>query len=393
MSSFGRHRLADWMLDPAATYLNHGTVGATPRRVLARQQALRDEMERHPARFMLRELAPQVGLPRPGDRGRLRAAAADVAAFVGAAADDLVFVSNVTTGINAALRAMRFEPGDEIVMFDLAYGAIANAATAIAGPQGAVLVHAPLALPVASPQAALDALAAAITPRTRLAILDHVTATSAIVLPIAALVELAHARGVAVIVDGAHAPGAVPVDVAAIGADYYAANLHKWAWAPRSCGFLHAPAARQAGLHGAIVSWGLDAGLAAEFDWPGTFDPTPMLAAPEGLAMLRELGVAEVQAYNHTLAWRAATTMVEAIGATLVAPESMVGTMASVQLPARFGTTPDAANALRDRLYFEHGVEAHVQAFRDRVLLRVSGQIYNDDGDVTTLVAALRALA
>jgi isopenicillin-N epimerase len=281
MPGFGRHRLPDWRLAPKVAYLNHGTVGATPRRVLARQDKLRKKMERAPSAFLLREVVPMVGASA-GEPGKLRAAAAEVAAFVGAPAGELALVTNVTAGINAALRSLRFSPGDEILMLDHCYGAIANAARAIAGPLGATLIIATLPVPVTDPAEVIAAVEAALTPRTRLAILDHITASSALVLPIAELTRRCQARGVTVIVDGAHAPGAIPLDVAAIGADFYAANLHKWAWAPRSCGFLHARPERHAGLHGAIVSWGMDAGMLAEFEWPGTFDPTPMLAAVEG---------------------------------------------------------------------------------------------------------------
>ena len=392
MPGFGRHRLPDWRLAPKVAYLNHGTVGATPRRVLARQDKLRKEMERHPSKFLLREVVPMVGATQ-GAPGRVRTAAAAVAAFVGASADDLVFVTNVTAGINAVLRSLRFAPGDEVVMLDHAYGAIANAVEAIAGPAGATLVRATLPMPVTDPAEVIAAVEAALTPRTRLAILDHITASSALVLPIAELTRRCQARGVVVIVDGAHAPGAIPLDVAAIGAEYYAGNLHKWAWAPRSCGLLHARRDHHAGLHGAIVSWGMGAGLHAEFDWPGTYDPTPMLAAVEGLAMLRDEGLADVQAYNRGLALQAQQRMVDDLGAVALGPPSMIGTMAAVALPARFGSDPAACARLRDHLFHAHRVEVNIAAFSGRLLLRVSGQIYNDESDVARLMAGLAAYA
>jgi isopenicillin-N epimerase len=390
MIAFGRERLSDWLLDPAVTYLNHGTVGATPRRVLAKQQALRDEMERRPSSFMLREAVSMLGARAHGG-GLVRDAAAVVASFVNARPADLGFVTNVTAGINAVLRAQRFAAGDEIVLFDHAYGAIVNAASSIGGAQGAVVTRATLPETLRSPQDAVDALERALTDRTRLAILDHVTSSSALLLPIAELVRVCHARGVRVLVDGAHAPGAVPVDVTAIGADWYAANLHKWAWAPRSCGFLHARANAQAGLHAPIVSWGLDQGLTAELDWQGTFDPTPMLASTEGIAMLRELDIARVQGHNHALAWRAAELLREHVGAALLAPEEMIGTMVTVMLPARFGASKQDAGLLRDRLLDAEHIEVQVHDSGGRVHVRVCAQIYNGERDVDALVSALRS--
>jgi isopenicillin-N epimerase len=385
---FGTSWLSRWMLDPEVAYLNHGTVGATPRRVLERQQALRDEMERRPSAFMLREVVSLVGTTTPG-QGRLREAAARVAAFVGARPEDLGFVSNVTAGINAVLRAIPFQEGDEILLLDHAYGAIASGAASIGGARGAVLRWVKVPMPLQDPAQILRAVEDAITPRTRLAILDHVTSSSALLLPIAELVQAVQRRGVPVLVDGAHAPGAVPLDVSAIGAEWYAANLHKWAWAPRSCGFLHVRPDQHAGLHAPVLSWGLDQGLAAEFDWQGTFDPTPMLAAPEGIAFLEELGVATVQRYNHAFAWRAAVALRDELGAEPLAPEEAVGTMVTVQLPPSFGSTMNQAVHLRNQLLFEDRIEVQVHASEGRIHLRISGQIYNGDRDLETLLRAL----
>ncbi|MCS6901776.1 MAG: aminotransferase class V-fold PLP-dependent enzyme [Myxococcales bacterium] len=388
---FGRAWLSHWKLDPAVLYLNHGTVGATPRRVLDRQQQLRDKMERHPSAFLLREVVAMVGTASPGP-GLLRSAAAQVARFVGATPDNLGFVSNVTAGINAVLRAIPFQPGDEILLLDHAYGAIAGGARVLGGARGASIRWAKIPLPVEDSAQIVRAIEEAVSPRTRLAILDHITSSSALLLPIAEMTRALHRHGVPVLVDGAHAPGAVPVDVTAIGAEWYAANLHKWAWAPRSCGFLHVRSDLHQGLHAPILSWGVDQGLPAEFDWQGTSDPTPMLAAPEGIAMLEELGTEAVQRHNHCWAWTAATALRDELGATLLAAENLVGTMATVMLPASFGSTTADAVWLRDRLLFDKGIEVQVHDYQGRIHLRVSGQIYLDDRDIETLLRSLRSL-
>src|SRR5580765_4370212 len=263
MPTFGRAMLEHWLLDPDVTYLNHGTVGAPPRRVLQKQQALRDEMERQPSRFVLRELNAEQPMPWRLE-SRYREAIAQIAPFLGARPDDLVFVPNVTTGLNAVLRSVSLGPTDEVLNSDLAYGAIALAARAVTRDRGATLRTVEMPFPLRDSGDVVDAFVRALTPRTRLVVVDHITAQTAPVL-----------------VDGAHAPGSIAVDLAAIGADWYAANLHKWAHAPRSCGILWARPEHQATLHHPVVSWGSGRGFHAEFEHHATCDPTSYLAAPE----------------------------------------------------------------------------------------------------------------
>ena len=286
---FGHAMREHWVLDPEYTYLNHGTVGAPPRRVLERQQTLRDELERQPARFMLRELAGLQLAPWRAE-SRIREAARSVAGFLGARSEDLVFVSNATTGLNAVLRSIPLAAGDEVLMTDLAYGAITLAAGLATRERGGTLRIVELPHPVRGPDDIVEAIVSALTPRTKLAVVDHITALTALVLPVTAIVAACHARGVPVLVDGAHAPGSLQLDISSIGADWYVANLHKWAHAPRACGVLWAAPNRQRDLHHPVVSWGFGQGFREEFEWNGTSDPTSYLAAPEGIALLREWG-------------------------------------------------------------------------------------------------------
>jgi len=388
---FGRSRLAEWLLDPSITYLNHGTVGAPPSRVLAAQQAIRDEIERQPSAFLLRELSSTTfGLPRL-DRPRLRSAADEVASFVGARGEDLVFVDNATTGINAVLRSFPLRDGDEILLTDHAYGAIANAASFYARERGAAVRVAELP-PVSRGRGAFaGAVASAIGPRTRLAIVDHVTSESALVLPIQEIAARCREQGVALLVDGAHAPGALDLDVPAIGADWYAANLHKWAYAPRSSGFLWAARDRQEGLHPPVISWGLGKGFTSEFDWVGTRDPSAYLAAPSAIAFMKEMGVGAVRAYNHALAWEGARLLCARWGSPLELEEAMVGTMATVPLPDRLGSSTESAARLRDALLDQDRIEVQLHSWRGRLWVRVSTQVYNDLADLERLAAAIEA--
>lgn len=387
MTRFGHAMRSEWALDPQVVYLNHGTVGCTPRRVLAAQQAIRDEIERQPSRFLLRELATPV-VPLRTETPRLRVAAARIAAFVGARGEDLVFVDNATTGANAVLRSLRFSPGDEILVTDLGYGAVTYAARFAARGAGAEVRVVELPWPF-TPSGCADAIAAALGPRTRLAIVDHVTSESALVLPIERMVTACRSRGVPILVDGAHVPGALPLDLAAIGADWYTANLHKWACAPRGCGFLWSAPERQADLHPPVISWGLDHGYLAEFDWVGTRDPSPFLAAPEGLAFMRDLGLDAMREYQHALARETGALLTQRWGTTLDRPDSMVGSMITVALPEHAGRTKDDAQRLRDALLFEDRIEVQMHAWRERLWARISAQVYVERSDMELLADAV----
>ena len=384
---FGRALLAEWLLDPEGVYLNHGTVGAVPRRVLQAQQAIRDRIERHPARFMLRDLISLVGVPTEGP-GEMRRAAATVAAYFGAGPDDFVFVDNVTTGINAVLRSIALGSGDEVVMIDHAYGAIGRAAEFAVRERGASVRVVAVPYPAFDASALVARVDEAIGARTRLVIVDHITAESALILPIEAIAARARAKGALTLVDGAHAPGVLPLDLPALGVDFYAANLHKWAHAPRSCGFLWAAPPQQARLHPPVISWGLDTGFTAEFDWVGTRDPSPFLAAPEGLAMLDWLGP-DGRAWNHALAIRAARELPERWGTRFEAGESSIGSMVTLPLPECLGATREAAARLRDALFFDHRIEVQVHAGYGRLWVRVCAQVYNEWADFERLGDAM----
>jgi isopenicillin-N epimerase len=388
--AFGRAMRAEWTLDSEITYLNHGTVGAVPRRVLAAQQAIRDEVERRPSQFLLRDVSGLVGKPRQTPT-LMRVAAGHVATFINAREPDVVFVDNATTGVNAVLRSLPFEPGDELLLTDHNYGATARIAAFVARERQARVVTVAVPYPAFDPDQLVHAIVGAITSRTRVAVIDHITSETALIFPLKAIANACRSRGVAVLVDGAHAPGVLPLDVPALGVDWYVANLHKWAHAPRSSGFLWAHPSRQATLHPAVISWGLDLGFTAEFDWVGTRDPSPWLAAPEGLRFLDDLGYVNVRAYNHELAWTAATLLCDRWGTTLGVRLNDIGAMVTLPLPARLGSTPADAAQLRDGLLFDDRIEVQVHSGHGRLWTRVSAQIYNDRADLERLGDAVAA--
>jgi isopenicillin-N epimerase len=272
-----------------------------------------------------------------------------------------------------------------MVVTDLAYGAVKTTAKTFCDRAGATLKIVPIEFPVRDGGDVVEAIVAAITPRTKLVVVDHVTAQSALVLPVAAIAAECRRRGVPILVDGAHAPGSRPVDIASLGADWYAANLHKWAHAPRGCGILWAAPERQAHLHAPVVSWGRDRGFLHEFEHVATSDPTSCLAAPEGIACLTDWGFDACVRYMHDLAWRAAERLTEQWGTPFTTPREMVGAMVTLPLPEALGSTDADAERLRLALLVEDRIEVQLHAWRGRLWTRVSMQIYNDLADITRL--------
>jgi len=378
------------MLDPALAYLNHGTVGAPPRRVIAEYRRIQDAIERQPAQFQLRELADTdgVGVPR---HPHMRVAAEGVARHLGCGASNLVFVDNATTGVNAVLGSYPFDRGDEILVTSLGYGAVTYTANWVANEKGCSVRTVDLPAYDAPPEEYVTRIDAAVTERTRMVIVDHITSFSALVLPIADIVARCHAKGALVLVDAAHTPGAIEVDIESYGADWYTANLHKWAFAPRSCGILWTDPKHHATLHPTVISWGLGHGIAAEFDLLGTRDPSAFLTAPFAFDLVEEWGGAALRNYNHQLVMDAARMIVNAFGREHRTPESLIGPMVNVGLPAKFGTTKADAVELQQRLLGTFGIEVPVFPDDGGVRLRISAQIYNDHTDIERLISALHA--
>jgi isopenicillin-N epimerase len=360
-----------WCLDPSVTYLNHGSFGACPAAVLAQQAALRLEMEREPVDFL------SVNLP-----ARLDAAREALSAFLGAEPADLVFVPNATTGVNAVLRSLSLERDDELLVTNHTYAACRKIIDFVASRTGARVVVANLPFPCRDEADIIAAIQQRVSSRTRLALLDHVASPTALILPVARLITDLQARGIDTLVDGAHAPGMLPLRLSELGAAYYTGNAHKWLCAPKGAAFLHVRRDRQAHLHPTVISHGYAAGFHAEFDWTGTFDPTPWLCIPESLRFMGGLlpgGWPQVMAANRALTLQARALLLETAGVDVPCPDAMIGSMASIPLPpAAPGSPADRLNCEGLHTWFrERGVETWLHP-NPRPLLRISAQLYND---------------
>jgi isopenicillin-N epimerase len=377
----GRAIRSEWMLDDAWLTVNHGSFGGTPRAVLAAQDGWRARMEAQPTRFFMEEVP-----------AALRAAAGRLAALVGADADGLAFVENATVGCNAVLGSLPLSPGDEILLLDHGYGAVRKTARHVAARTGAVIAEAALPFPRPDDAAIVAAVAQALTPRTRLLILDHITSPSALVLPVAELTRLAREAGVRVLIDGAHAPGQIALDLGAIGADWYVGNCHKWLMAPKGCGFLWARADRRDGLHPVTISHGYGEGFLAEFDWTGTRDPTAWLACDAGIEFHARLGGPALAARNAALAAEAGRLVAERLGTEVGARQGGAAAMALARLPLAGPATHERALALRARLMREWRTDAPVNAIDGAFWLRLSAQAYNERADYERLAEIAAAL-
>jgi isopenicillin-N epimerase len=394
-SPLARH----WQLDPDVVFLNHGSFGACPREVLATQAELRARMERQPVQFLVRDL-----------EGELDAARQKLAEFLGADAEGLAFVTNATVGVNTVLANLRLHPGDELLVTDHGYAACRNAVNRLAQRTGARVVVAQVPFPLQSPDEVLNALDRALTSNTRFCLIDHVTSPTALVFPVERIVPWLQARGVAVLVDGAHAPGMLPLDLAALNADYYTGNCHKWLCSPKGAAFLHVRADLREGFaplmasHGMAIQRPERSRFRLEFDWTGTSDPTPWLAIPAALAFMENLqpgGWHERMRQNHALALQARDILCTALDMPPPAPDAMLGSMAAILLPdlqippqQPSDHTQPPLDALQDHLWHAHRIEVPVMDWPSpRVrLIRVSAQAYNSAMQYDFLAEQLRAL-
>jgi isopenicillin-N epimerase len=362
------------------TFLNHGSFGATPRAVLEAQRSWIEALEAQPLAFYRAWPA------------RIRQVAARVAEALGADPQDLVFVDNASTGVTAVLRSLRLQPGDVVVTTDHAYAAVRKALDHAVALSGARLVIARVPFPIESPEQVVAAVEAVLPERARIAVFDGITSITGLVLPTDALVALCRARGIPVLVDAAHVPGHLPVDLGASQADYWVGNLHKWLFACKGCAVLHVRRDRQDEVDPLVWSHGLDQGFTARFDFQGTRDPSPWLAADAALAFRSELGADRIRAHNVRLRREAGAMLCERLGVVAPAPGEMLGALQTLPLPFATEGCQDAADALNRRLWEEHRIEAMFMAFGGRVWLRIAAQIYNRLEDYERLAAALLAL-
>jgi len=360
-----------WSLDPTIKFLNHGSFGACPLPVMKLQQELRQRIERQPLQFFGRDLEELL------DQART-----DLAAFVGADAEDLAFVPNATTGINTVLRSLKFDPGDELLTTNQEYNACRNALNFVAERSGAKIVVAEVPYPIESSEQAIEPILQAVSSKTRLALLDHITSQTGLVFPIAKIIHALTQQNIDTLIDGAHAPGMVAIDLATIGATYYTGNCHKWLCAPKGAAFLYVRRDKQPEIRPLTISHGANSPrrdrsrFRLEFDWTGTDDPTAYLCVPEAIRFMGSRlsgGWAELMSHNHENAIAARNILCEILKVAPPCPDEMIGSLATVPL------SDGSCVELQDALLEKFGIEVPIVPYpaAPKRLVRLSAQIYN----------------
>lgn len=375
---------SEWLLDPKIAFLNHGSFGAVPKCVFVEQLRWRLRIEAEPIELLGRRAFELLETSRDA-----------IGKWLGMAARDFGFVTNATEGINAVLQSIPLRSGDDLLTTTHVYHAVRQAMKHAAKRADAGYREVDIPLPVRSADEIVQRVLAGITPATRLLVVDHITSPTAIIFPVERIVAECARRGVDVLIDGAHAPGMLPLDVPRIGAAYYAGNLHKWACAPKGCAFLWVRPDLQAAIHPLIVSHYLGEGFAREFGWQGTRDISGWLAVPRAIEFMSELGWDQIMSHNHQMAAWAQAMLCEAWSVEPISgDESMIGSMATVPLPpALSGLDEDAVTRLQKRLYEEHRVEAPLMRWGGNNYVRPCCQVYNVPEDYHRLAAAMSQLA
>ncbi len=379
-----------FLLYPEIVFLNHGSFGATPRAVFEKYQEWQRELERQPVEFLGRRF-----------NDVMRAARAALAAYVHTDADNLVYVPNATTGLNIVARSLLLKPGDEIVTTDHEYGALDRTWRFLCRKSGAVYTRVAIPLPVTTAEDFVARVWAGVTPRTRVLFLSHITSPTALTFLIQELCRRARAAGILSVIDGAHAVGQIPLDMNAIGADFYASNAHKWLCAPKGSAFLYARPETQRLVEPLVVSWGYEADKPSasrfvdEQEWTGTRDIAAYLATPDAIRFCEEHHWDEVRGQCHVLARYARERITALTGLPPISPDSTdwYMQMVAVPLPA-IDTTKDAfgRTRLQARLMDEFNIEVPIVVWNGKPYIRVSIQAYNTPEDVDRLVDALGKL-
>ena len=382
MVTFGRSLRPLWHLAPEGVFLNHGSFGACPKAVLDAQTRWRETMERQPDVFFRRTtsaLNPDNGL---------RQAAARLGQFIGARGDHIAFVSNLTEAVSTVLRGMPLSAGDEILLLDCVYNSVRRAVDEKCHETGARPVIVDLPLPL-DPDLCLARVEAAVTANTRLAILDHIASAPALMFPVKAMTKALQAKGVRVLVDGAHALGHVGLAIDDIGADWYTANAHKWLYAPKGTAFLHARDPKAIDLRPLATSHYVGEPFPLSFDYVGTRDVTAFLTVPDALDFIEGLGgAATLQAYMHDLS-RAGQAMMARLGLQPIAPDTMFAAMHAYHLPQRRAVAPEDALEIIDGFWDRHRIQVAASAYLGRLVLRLSAQAYVGIEDYAQLADVL----
>jgi isopenicillin-N epimerase len=378
---FGRSARRLWSLREDAIFLNHGSYGACPRVVQREQERIRGEMEYQPDEFVYANIVPK-DVPTP-----LRAIAGQIGGFVGVSGDNVALVENATVGIQSVLNALALNPGDEILITDHQYNAVRLAVEARCRQAGAVPRVAHIPLPATADEVR-GRLREAAGPKVKLAVIDHITSATALTFPIADIIADLQGRGVRVLVDGAHAIGQIPLDIAGLGADWYVTNMHKWLFAPKGSAMLYASERTQAITRPAITSHYIEMGFPKSFDYVGTRDYSAWLTLPTAISFFEQLGRERLWRHNARLVAMASDQLI-GLGAQPTGPLDMCAAMRAFILPQDRPARAEDALDLKWSLWKEGAIQVNAAVLAGSLIIRISAQAYVDETDLLALSAHL----
>jgi isopenicillin-N epimerase len=383
MQEFGKEIRKRWLLDEDVAFLNHGSFGACPRDVLVAQSEWRTKMETQLVKFITVEapLAMKDSLTKLG-------------IFINAKESDIVFVDNATTAVNAVVRSLmpKFKPGDELFTTTHVYGAMRKTLHYAADVTGAKVVEGVVPFPIQSADQVVEVIKKGITDKTKFAIIDHITSPTALVYPIERIIPFFKERGIPVMIDGAHALGQLSLDMERLGADFYTGNCHKWLYAPKGSAFLYVDPKYQKEIHPTNISHNYLTTFKSEFDWVGTHDMTAWLSVSAALAFIREIDADKMRSYGHNLALDARKMLTKSWGSNLVAPQDMIGMLATLELPGNPAHDDKHVLNLHDRLRDEFHIEIPVIEMNGHTYVRISCQVYNSMTEYEQLDRAIKKI-
>ncbi|MFM7156471.1 MAG: aminotransferase class V-fold PLP-dependent enzyme [Bacteroidota bacterium] len=370
---FGSKEIRDlFLIDKSITFLNNGSFGATPRHILEYQDSIRQRMELQPVNFMVQQL-PLL----------LRNALQNIAPFIGAHADDLVFVDNATTGANAVIQSLMhsWKKGDEILTTNHVYGAVRTTLQHATSIMGAKLIEAHVPFPISDELDCINAIKKHLNKKTKLLVIDHITSPTGIIFPIREIIAECTKKNIPVFVDGAHAPGMIPLNLNELNADWYTGNCHKWLFAPKGCALLWTDPTHQPIMHPTVISHGYKQGYHQEFDWTGTKDHSAYIASQLGMKFHQSMDSEYLMMAYHAKAIAMRNMISEAWKTHVPSPDSMIGSLASIEAPKHLQYDgKDAllyAQALHDILWNDHKIEIPVIPFAGKIWIRISIQVFN----------------
>ena len=373
-----------FLLDPGVIFLNHGSFGATPKPVFEAYQRWQLELEHQPVEFLGRRY-----------NGLMQTARAALASYVGTSENNVVYVTNVTVGLNIVARSLELEPGDEVLTTDHEYGALDRTWCFLAKEKGFAYKKCSIPFPIPAPTEFVELFWQSVTPQTRVIFISQITSPTAAIFPVAEICARARSAGILTVIDGAHVPGQLPLNLDSLGADFWSGNLHKWLMSPKGSGFLYARPEVQQLLKPLVVSWGYEAEIpgpsqfADEQEWIGTRDVAAFLAVPDAIQFQKEHNWDSVREECFNLATQAQELLFNLTGmpALHLPGARTYRQVIAMQLPVNTDVI-----ALKTRLYDEFRIEVPVHAWNGRKLIRVSVQGYNTLSDIEALAAALKVL-